>query len=167
MQISSAEWQAEIEIVKTQILRWLQQQEPDDPLLQAIRKVSVPDAMMLGGIMTGIIPVKFNDTIGGKNVIRYGYVVEFMFTGGARGRMHIAAIPMRKETTTKKNQVLAMALVNRAEFFKTAYSTRIHDPYSNPLFEYLLLDGDKTVAQMIVEKKNLAMLGAGLKSDTD
>ena len=48
MQISHAEWSAEIEIVKVQILRWLQQQHPQDPLCEAIRTVSVQDAMILG-----------------------------------------------------------------------------------------------------------------------
>lgn len=117
------------------------------------------------GIVVGITPVKFNNTIAGKNIIRYGYVVDFMFLGGARGRMHIAGLPIRKETPAKKEQVLAMALLNRAEFFKTAYATRIHDPHSNPLLQYLLVDGERTVAQVIVEQKQLALLGAGVKAD--
>lgn len=117
-----------------------------------------------GGIVTGIIPVKFNTVMNGKEVMRYGFIVDFMFSGGARGRIHIAAIPMRKETIEKKNRVLAMALINRAEFFKTAFTTRIHEPYGNPLLQYLLVDGEQTVAQMIIEKKQLALLGSGVKA---
>jgi hypothetical protein len=120
-----------------------------------------------GGIVVGMIPVKFNNTIAGNDVIRYGFIVDFIFAGGARGRMHIAAIPMRKETIEKKNRVLAMALVNRAEFFKTAFATGIHDPYSNPLMQYLLVDENHTVAQMIVEKQKLTLLGSGVQSPND
>lgn len=109
-----------------------------------------------GGIVTGLLPVRF--TV--DNKLRYGFVVEFMFAGGARGRMHIAGLPLRKETSVKKDRVLAMALLNRAEFFKSAYTTRIHDPYSNPLLQYLLVDGEHTVAQMITERKQL-LLGQG------
>lgn len=116
-----------------------------------------------GGIVTGIIPVKFNSDRG----IRYGYIVEFMFQGGARGRIHVAALPMRTESSPKKEQVLAQALLNRAEFFKAAFTSRIHDPYSNPLLQYLLVDGEHTVAQMIVEKKKLLLLGSGVKPNTD
>lgn len=116
-----------------------------------------------GGIVTGMIPVKFNNTIDGKNVVRYGFVVNFVFAGGASGRMHIAAIPMRKETVEKKNRVLAMALLNRAEFFKAAFASRIHDPYSNPLLQYLLVDGEQSVAQVIIERKQLALLGSGIE----
>jgi len=116
-----------------------------------------------GGIVTGMIPVRFNNAVAAKNVLRYGFIVEFMFGGGARGRMHIAALPLRKESVDKKNRVLAMALLNRAEYFKAAFTTRIHDPYSNPLLQYLLVDGDKTVAQVIVEQKSLVLLGSGVK----
>lgn len=48
MQTSMAEWSAEIEIVKIQILRWLQSQSADEPLIQVIHKVEVSDAMVLG-----------------------------------------------------------------------------------------------------------------------
>lgn len=116
-----------------------------------------------GGIVVGLTPVKFNATIKNKNVIRYGYIVDFIFGGGARGRMHVAALPMRTETPDKKNRVLAMALLNRAEFFKSAFATRIHDPYSNPLFQYLLVDGERTVSQVIVEQKQFALLGSGVE----
>jgi hypothetical protein len=122
-----------------------------------------------GGIVTGMLPVKFSNTIAGKNVVRYGYVVNFIFVGGARGQMHVAGLPIRKETPAKKDQVLAMALLNRAELFKTAFTTRVHDPHSNPLIQYLLVDDKHTVAQMVIEKQqlNMNLLGSGEQQPTD
>lgn len=116
-----------------------------------------------GGIVVGLSPVKFNATIKNKIVVRYGYILDFIFGGGARGRMHIAGLPMKAETPDKKNRILAMALLNRAELFKTAFTTRIHDPYSNPLFQYLLVDDNHTVAQMLIEKQQLNLLGSGVE----
>lgn len=108
----------------------------------------------LGGAVVQFIPVIF------EQPERYGYLIEYVFKGGAFGQMPIAGLPIRTKKHTqyfpkKVEQARKQALYVAAQMFDSAYNSMRHMPLSNPLLMHLLVDGQKTIAQMIAERQEL------------
>lgn len=108
----------------------------------------------LNGFATDFIPVVF------ETPERYGYLIEFMVKGGALGRLSIAGLPLRTKKGTqyysaKVEQARKQALAVAAHMFDAHANSTQHLPMSNPLMMYLLVDGEKTVMQMMVERHEL------------
>lgn len=85
---------------------------------------------------------------------RYGYLVTFNFVGVA-GRIPIAGLPIRSETSDRKDKALRQALYLFREYLQGEMNARIFRPGHVPLVPYLLGDGDQTVMEAIVSSGRL------------
>lgn len=85
---------------------------------------------------------------------RYGFVIRFMWNG-LPGVIRVAGLPMRTETSKKIQQARTQALLNVAEWFKAMVTARIFTPEWSPFLPYLLVDGDKTMLDVIQERNLL------------
>lgn len=95
---------------------------------------------------------------------RYGYRITF-FYGGAQGRIEVAGLPIKGTVTkAKKKQVLVQALLNVRDWCKAAVTAKVFAPGINPLIPYLIIDGERTVAEVITSTGNLPVLAAGINS---
>jgi hypothetical protein len=103
----------------------------------------------LNGAVTQFIPVIF------ENPERVGYIVEYVFRGGAFGQLPIAALPIRQETPRRRERARVQALLIAADMFHAAANAQQHTPLNNPLLLHLLADGEHTIAQMIAERQEL------------
>ncbi len=111
----------------------------------------------LGGIVTGIIP----GTFGSGNKKRYGFVVRFMY-GSVPGVIHVAGLPIKHESASKKEAVMVQALFNVRDWLKAAVTGRVFNPGSDVLIPYLLVDGKHTIAEYINSTGKLPMLSASV-----
>lgn len=103
----------------------------------------------LGGAVTQFIPVIFEDPK------RYGYLIEYVFRGGAFGQFPIAALPIRREQPHLVEKARKQALMVASHLMDASYNVQQHTPMSNPLLLHLLVDGQTTIAQMIAERQAL------------
>ncbi len=87
---------------------------------------------------------------------RYGFQVFFTLQG-ARGRIDCAALPIRKETTVKKDRALAQALFLLRDELQAMVYAFVHKPGSIPLVPYLIGAGGKTVTEALIESATLAL----------
>ncbi len=111
----------------------------------------------LGGFVNMYLPGYFGD-----KPKRYGYEIRFSFKG-APGLIRVAGLPMRSETPTKKNQVAVQALCNVRDWLKMLVTQQVFMPGSEPLMQYLLVDGrdgQKTLAEYLLETGRLPLLAA-------
>lgn len=93
--------------------------------------------------------------------LRYGYVIDFDFKNHP-GRLIVAALPIKKETATKKKNALRQALYTVHSTLEAQYNLLLLSPGSNPLLPYLLVEGGKqTVAELYNERFEVPMLSAG------
>jgi hypothetical protein len=82
---------------------------------------------------------------------RHGYLVDFVYAGNP-GRVEVAGLPIRyTPTSLKVDRVKAQALLIARDWIKQMATSKIFLPHSEPLLPYLLADGNKTVAEIIVE----------------
>jgi hypothetical protein len=96
---------------------------------------------------------------------RYGYRLEFMFAG-QRGRLEVAALPIRKEGGTKRSQALNQALFTVREALEAQYLMSLLLPNSSPLLPYLLVPGTgKTVSQIMQEENDVPLLAGSLEGE--
>lgn len=112
----------------------------------------------LGGAPLQFIPVIF------ENPSRYGYLIEYVFSGGAHGQLPVAGLPLKNESPSNKVASRKQALMVAAHMMNASYNAIQHTPLSNPLLLHLLVDGKQTVAQMIAERQSLPtnlLLGSG------
>jgi hypothetical protein len=79
---------------------------------------------------------------------RYGVRVEFVL-GGAKGRIDVACLPIRRFKVAKLEQARVQALLNVRDWLMAAVTTRIFAPGGNPLVPYLLVDGETTLSQYL------------------
>jgi hypothetical protein len=98
--------------------------------------------------------VQFREGFFGDKKRRYGYEVTFIY-GGARGRMQIAGLPMRTETEAKKRRVLLQALSILRDWLKTQVTAQVFAPGNDPLMQFLLVDGQRTVNEYLIETRKL------------
>jgi hypothetical protein len=111
----------------------------------------------MGG--SGVI---FREGFFGAAPKRYGYVVEFQL-GGAKARMQVAGLPMKhKETKAKKTQVLLQALLNLRDWLKAAVTAQVFSPGNNALIQFLLVDGNRTIGEMLVQDRRLPNMNPAL-----
>lgn len=103
----------------------------------------------LGGAVISFIPVIF------EQPERVGYLIEFVFRGGAYGQFPVAGLPIRSSTENRKKYARVQALMVAADILDANANAARHIPLSNPLLLHLLVDGKQTIAQMIAERQAL------------
>lgn len=103
----------------------------------------------LGGAVVQFIPVIF------ENPDRVGYLIEYVFRGGAFGQFPVAGLPVRSMTDIRKRNARVQALMVAADILDASANSQRHIPLSNPLLLHLLADGKQTIAQMIAERQAL------------
>lgn len=101
----------------------------------------------LGGSVKRIVRGKFE----GKEV-RHGFLVEFTLKG-ANGRMPVAGLPIKKQKTDrKKKQCLKQALYTVRESLEAQYNMKVLTVDSEPLLQYLLIEGQDGSEATLAEK---------------
>lgn len=110
---------------------------------------------LLGGSVRAFVPGTFP---GARK--RYGFEVRFEIAGH-EGRILIAALPIKSETATRKQQALKQALYTVREHLEAHYNLLLLSPGGNPLLPYLLADGRRTVAELYRERYEVPMLSEG------
>lgn len=97
---------------------------------------------------------------------RYGYVISFsvMSTGGQgiNCRMHIAGLPMRTETVTKKTQVLCQALFAFRDYLRGELNALMFRPGYSPFVPHMVLPSGHTLVEEMVERHSLLAEGGPL-----
>lgn len=89
---------------------------------------------------------------------RYGYVIYFQYNGAA-GIIRVAGLPMRhRETQIKIGKIRLQALLNVRDWLKATVTGQIFSPGSEPLMQYLLVDGMNTIADYIAKTSQLPRL---------
>ena len=89
---------------------------------------------------------------------RRGYVLQFN-AGGALGRMTVAGLPIHYFTQKKLDQVRTQALLNLKDWLRNAVTSQVFTPGSNPLIPFMLVDGQRTLLEAILEDRRLPLLG--------
>ncbi|QPC81038.1 hypothetical protein G4Y79_15145 [Phototrophicus methaneseepsis] len=87
---------------------------------------------------------------------RYGFVIKFAW-GGGQGVIRVAGLPMRIETPKKIEQVRVQSLLNVSDWLMTMVTSRVFTPDFAPFLPYMLIDGQKTVLDVIREGGVLAL----------
>lgn len=101
---------------------------------------------------------------GAKSAKRHGYIINFTL-GGQPARMEVAGLPIRDAETQKKiEQVCVQALCNVRDWIKAAVTAQVFAPGSNPLIQYLLVDKDRTLAQALIEDRQIPNTNPMLES---
>lgn len=98
--------------------------------------------------------VQFREGFFGDKPRRYGYEVTFIYAG-ARGRMQIAGLPMRTESPAKKRRVMLQALSILRDWLKAQVTAQVFAPGNYPLMQFLLVDGQRTVNEYLIETRGL------------
>ena len=88
-------------------------------------------------------------------IVRYGYLIHFNVQGHPH-QMQVAALPLRSETSAKKQQVLRQALFVVRDQLKAMVTAIVFAPGSAPLVPYMLVPGtQQTVGEYILSSANL------------
>lgn len=90
-----------------------------------------------------------------------GYVIHFSLQGGP-GAIRVAGLLIRLENEKKIKQVRVQALLNVRDWLKAAVTSQVFAPGNNVLYQHLLVDGQRTVADMFATG-NMPMLAEGRK----
>jgi hypothetical protein len=90
---------------------------------------------------------------------RHGYQIWFQY-GNAQGVIRVAGLPMRSETAHRVEGVKMQALLNVRDWLKAAVTSRVFSPGSDVLIPFLLVDGKRTISEVIVESGRLPQLAA-------
>ena len=92
---------------------------------------------------------------------RYGYLITFRY-GGMRGQLTAAGLPMRSSATDKKiTAIRIQALRNVRDWIKASVTAQVFAPHSDILLQYLLVDGKRTVGDMMRETGRVPLLEEG------
>ena len=92
--------------------------------------------------------------------VRYGFQIRFSY-GPRGGEIDCVALPIRYETTNKKDRALAQALYLVRNGLETQLHSSMFQPGYLPIVPYLIGDNGKTVMKMMVESGMLPMLSDG------
>lgn len=92
--------------------------------------------------------------------IRYGFQLRFNLRG-VPGRIDIAALPMRTETSKKKDQAQAQALFLVRDWLRGEVFSTLYRPGAIPLMPFLIGAGGKTVTEAMIETRQLPLLVTG------
>lgn len=91
---------------------------------------------------------------------RYGYIVDFQY-GGAKGQFKAAGLPFKSgETENKIVKVRLQALLNIRDWLKSAVTAQVFSPGSDILIQYLLVDGKRTLVEVMKETGKLPALSS-------
>lgn len=85
---------------------------------------------------------------------RYGYVVNFQYNGSA-GMIKVAGLPMKVEDPKKRQRVLAQALSIVRDWIKAQVTAKIFMPGTEPLVQFLLVEGERTVTDFVIQSGRL------------
>lgn len=96
-------------------------------------------------------------------VKRYGFEVHFAVNGHP-ALMQVAGLPMRTETEKKRQQVLRQALYAVNESLRAAFMQQVFSPGFAPLLQFMLVDGNKTVGEALMERNAVPILNPRLSS---
>lgn len=102
-------------------------------------------------------PGKFPVSIGVPE--RYGFLMTFS-VNGLKGRMEIAALPMRSETSLRKNKALRQALFLVRNWLESEVFSMMYRPGAVPLIPFLIGAGGKTVTEKLIESTDVPLLSA-------
>lgn len=91
---------------------------------------------------------------------RHGYQVTFELNE-VKGRLDVAALPMRSETAQKRDRALAMALTLLRNWLQSEVYSHLYRPGSIALIPFLIGHDGKTVTESLSELYELPMLKAG------
>jgi hypothetical protein len=95
--------------------------------------------------------VQFHNGLFDGEPPRYGIRIAFIH-GGTHGRIDAACLPFKGEATPKKlARARVQALLIVRDWLKAAVTGRVFAPGGDPLVPYLLVDGERTLAQYLVE----------------
>lgn len=100
--------------------------------------------------------VLFREGFFGEKPKRYGYLISFNMNGQP-ARMVAAGLPIRSETPAKREQVKKQALANVREWLKAAVTARVFSPGANPLVQFLLVDGERTLIEALFDGNQLRL----------
>ena len=99
----------------------------------------------------------------GKFADRYGYRIEFIWRG-ARGRIDVAALPLRKETPGKIKRCKRQALFSVMHKLQGQFNSQLNMPGDVPLVPYMLDASGRTLIEAMREEGQLPAL---TDSETD
>ncbi len=103
----------------------------------------------LGAAVSFFQPGKFGD--------RYGYRIEFMWRG-ARGRIDVAALPLKKESPSKIKRCKCQALFSVMHKLQGQFNSQLNMPGDVPLVPYMLDSKGRTLIEAMREKGQLPAL---------
>jgi hypothetical protein len=125
-------------------------------------KTEIKSAMSaLGGGVTSFLSGKWP-----TNPPRYGYQINFNY-GDREGKIDIAALPIRKETPSKRKQCLKQALYTVRDMLDSQFNTSVLVPGSAPLIPFMIDDKGKTLAETLSETSAIPLLSPPLEEGTD
>lgn len=124
--------------------------------LERAKQEVISEMAKMGGGVVGFQQGYFN--VGDKK--RHGYRILFIY-GGGRGMIRVAGLPIRGSDTPRQvNAVLAQALFNVRDWLKAAVTNKIFSPGFNVLIPFMLVDGNRTVTDYLIETGHLPQLNA-------
>lgn len=98
----------------------------------------------------------------GNEKFRYAYQIEFTY-GDRDARMIIAALPIRNETASKKEQALKQVLFTVREMLESQFNSGLLIPGSAPLVQYMLDDHGRTLAEALSEQSSVPLLSPPIR----
>jgi hypothetical protein len=107
----------------------------------------------LGAGVLGFLPGHFRV----NQQKRYGFVIRFTW-GNGQGVIRVAGLPIKNQETQRKiEKIRVQALLNVRDWLKTMVTTRVFTPDFAPFLPYMLMDGEKTVLDVIREGGSLML----------
>lgn len=93
------------------------------------------------------------------NPRRDGYEVTFVL-GKSPARLHCAALPIRRVTTTRKQQALRQALFLLRDWLQSSILFNLNQPPADVLVPFMLDNQGRTVAEALLGESGVRMLPA-------
>ena len=101
----------------------------------------------------------------GKFGNRHGYRIEFEWRGG-RGRIDVAALPIKKETKGRIKQAKRQALFSVMRKLQGQFNSQLNMPGDVPLVPYMLNPEGQTLIEAMRERGQLPVLPKPEDDDT-
>lgn len=108
----------------------------------------------------------FQEGTYGSKPKRHGYQIRFNWQG-MTGLIRVAGLPMRSETEAKRDKVRVQALLNVRDWLKASVTQPVFSPGSHPLLMNLLVDGTRTMAEMVIQNGRVPQLAALAKDEPE
>ncbi|MGB1285013.1 MAG: hypothetical protein ACPG7F_00650 [Aggregatilineales bacterium] len=88
---------------------------------------------------------------------RYGYILHFYFAG-LEGVIPVVGLPIRNKTKVRVEAVRIQALLILRDWLKASVTKQVFSPGSAVLVPYLLVDGQRTVTQFLLDEQRMPQL---------